>query len=200
MPRRLHGRHGKKSGRQGAGYFSFEDFKTEPEEQHHSRKRVDQPGGLAGPHRGFESGKSSNINNQHKTDMDRPEQVRLSEILISTQKEAAGQGPPRAKRCCRNLPTPKWLAQAQAKANQVYATLQKGAKVLTTSPSSTPNGPDLGDGRRPRILQAWHGCRRSWSKKYSLLQPGQYTEPIRTTRVFVILKLTEHQTGGRGLP
>jgi len=28
------------------------------------------------------------------------------------------------------------------------------------------------------------------------MQPGQYTEPIRTNQGFVILKLTEHQTAG----
>src|SRR5271166_3203541 len=64
---------------------------------------------------------------KHKAEMERPEEVRLSEILISTQ-----TAPPvkteKGKEVLPEAPSPETVAKAQAKADQVYALLQKGGK------------------------------------------------------------------------
>src|SRR5208337_4573937 len=62
---------------------------------------------------------------KHKAEMERPEQVRLSEILISTSPPVKTET---GKDVLPASPSPEAVAQAQAKADQVYALLQRGGK------------------------------------------------------------------------
>ena len=122
--------------------------------------------------------------------MQRPEQVRLSEILISTQaaQPAAGQtASPEAS-------SDEVVAQAKAKADAIYAQLQKGAKFdeVATKNSAGPTAAQGGD------LEYFK--RGTLSKQLEdqvfALKAGQFTEPIRTNQGWVILKVTEHQSEG----
>jgi peptidyl-prolyl cis-trans isomerase SurA len=114
----------------------------------------------------------------HKQDYAQPEQVRLSEILIPTPDDA----------------TDAQIAPAQAKANEVVAKLKAGAKFedMVKRYSGGPNadkGGDLGDyprGQLPKVLE----------DQTFVLQPGQWTAPIRTRQGFVIEEVTEHTPGG----
>ena len=86
------------------------------------------------------------------------------------------------------------MAQAQAKANQVYAMLQKGgkfddlAKQYSNGPTSSLGG-DLEYFKRGTLS-------KELEQQVFALQAGEYTKPIRTNQGFVILKVTEHQTAG----
>jgi peptidyl-prolyl cis-trans isomerase SurA len=114
----------------------------------------------------------------HKQEYAQPEQVRLSEILIPTPDDA----------------TDAQIAQAQAKANEVIAKLKAGAKFedMVKQYSGGPNadkGGDLGvypKGQLPKVLE----------DQTFVLQPGQWTAPIRTRQGFVIEQVTEHTAGG----
>lgn len=115
----------------------------------------------------------------HKAEYDKPELVRLNEILIPT----AATGDEAAN-----------VAAAQAKAQEAYKQLQGGAKFedLAKTTSSGPNaaqGGELGEykrGQLPKVLE---------DDTFSL-KAGQYTEPIRTKQGFVILYVAAHNPGG----
>ncbi len=131
--------------------------------------------------------------NKHKAEMERPEEVRLSEILISTQ-----TAPPvkteKGKEVLPETPSPETVAQAQAKADQVYALLQKGgkfddlAKQYSDGPTSAIGG-DLEYFKRGTLS-------KELEEQVFTMKAGDYTKPIRTNQGFVILKVTQHQDAG----
>lgn len=116
---------------------------------------------------------------QHKSEFTQPESVRLSEILIPV-----GTGTDQAAE----------LAAAQAKADGLEAKLKAGssfedlAKADSTG-STAAQGGDLGEFRRGMLA-------KELEDKTFALQPGQFTEPIRTKQGYVILKVTQHTPGG----
>ena len=114
----------------------------------------------------------------HKKEFEQPEQVRLSEILIPTAADAKDDV----------------VAQAQAKANDIAAKLQGGAKfedlAKTYSGGQTAaDGGDLGLFKRGALAKVLE------DKTFDL-KPGESTAPIRTRQGFVILKVTEHNAAG----
>jgi peptidyl-prolyl cis-trans isomerase SurA len=114
----------------------------------------------------------------HKADFDRPEQVRLSEILVPTA----------------NPDDAAQVAAAEAKANELEKELQGGkdfaavAKVSSGGPSAAQGGA-LGDFKRGQLAKVLE------DQTFNL-KAGQYTAPIRTKQGYVILKVDEHQAGG----
>ena len=125
---------------------------------------------------------------QHKAELERPEQVRLSEILISTQPATSGQP------ATPDASTDQLVAQAKAKADAIYAQLVKGANFdeLAQKNSAGPTAAQGGD------LEYFK--RGTLSKQLEdqvfTLKSGQFTEPVRTNQGWVILKVTEHQSEG----
>jgi peptidyl-prolyl cis-trans isomerase SurA len=130
---------------------------------------------------------------QHKAEMERPERVRLSEILISTQK-AAPVKTESGKTALPEPPDAQMVAAAQQKADDIYAQLQKGgkfadlAKANSDGPTSQ-NGGDLEYFKRGTLS-------KELEDKVFALKAGEYTQPIRTNQGWVILEVTEHQSAG----
>src|SRR5271165_620662 len=130
---------------------------------------------------------------KHKAEMERPEEVRLSEILISTQTTAPVKTE-KGKEVLPETPSPETVAKAQAKAGQVYALLQKGgkfddlAKQYSDGPTSAVGG-DLEYFKRGTLS-------KELEQQVFAMKTGDYTKPIRTNQGFVILKVTEHQDAG----
>lgn len=113
----------------------------------------------------------------HKSEFDRPESVRLSEILIPTGVDDASQA-----------------AAAQAKADDVYAKLKAGAKFDDLAKSNSAGttaaqGGDLGEFKRGQLAKVLE------DQTFSL-KAGEYTEPIRTKQGYVILYVAGHTPGG----
>jgi peptidyl-prolyl cis-trans isomerase SurA len=130
---------------------------------------------------------------QHKTDMQRPEQVRLSEILISTQTTPTVKND-KGETQLPQTPGPEVVAQAQAKADQVYAMLKKGEKFDDLAKKYS-NGPTAAIGGDLEYFKPGTLSKDLESQVFAL-KAGSFTEPIRTNQGFVILEVTEHQTGG----
>ncbi len=119
-----------------------------------------------------------NYYNQHKQEFDQPEQVRLSEILVSTA----------------NPDDAAQVADAKKKADDLEAKLRSGSDFAALAKSSSggptaAEGGDLGNFKSGQLAKVLEDATFK-------LQPGQYTEPIRTKQGFVILKVTEHNPGG----
>ena len=129
----------------------------------------------------------------HQGEMERPEQVRLSEILISTQPQAAVKTE-KGKEVLPAAPSPEVVAAAQAKADQVYAELKKGAKFedlakkYSEGPTAT-NGGDLEYFKRGTLSAVLE-------QKVFAMKAGEFAEPVRTNQGFVILEVTQHQSAG----
>ncbi len=116
--------------------------------------------------------------NAHKEDFVQPEQIRLSEILIPTADDAS----------------PADIAQAEAKAADVKAQLEKGgdfaelAKKYSGGPSAAQGG-ELGLFKRGALAKVLE------DQTFNLKE-GESTAPTRTRQGFVILKVTEHDQEG----
>lgn len=114
----------------------------------------------------------------HKQEFARPEQVRLSEILIVTPENA----------------TDAQVAQAQAKADMVATKIKAGdkfedlAKQYSGDPTAAQGG-DLGTYKRGVLAKVLE------DQTFDL-PVGGVTAPIRTRQGYVILKVTGHQEAG----
>jgi len=170
--------------------ISFEDFKQNMKNNILTQRVIGQE---VGGHITVTNQEIQQYYDQHKTELDRPEQVRLSEILISTQTTAAVKND-KGEATLPETASPEAVAKAQEKANQVYAMLQKGdkfddlAKKYSNGPTASIGG-DLEYFKRGTLSQELE------TQVFSL-KVGDYTQPTRTNQGFVILKVTEHQNGG----
>lgn len=170
--------------------ISFEDFKQNLKNNILTQKVISQE---VGGHLTVSNQEIQQYYNQHQAELERPEQVRLSEILVSTQNPAAVKTES-GQTALPETPSPDVVAKAQAKANQIYEMLQKGgnfanlAKQYSDGPTSALGG-DLEYFKRGTLS-------KDLDNTVFKLQAGQHTEPIRTNQGFVILKVTEHQIGG----
>ena len=168
---------------------SFEEFKQNLKETILTQKVIQQE---VGGHINVSQQEIQEFYNQHKDEMQRPEQVRLSEILVSTQAATpttTASGPA--------TPEPsgdEMVAQAKAKADAIYAQLQKGAKFDELAKKNS-NGPTAANGGDLEYFKRGTLSKQLEDQVFAL-KPGQFTEPIRTNQGWVILKVTEHQSEG----
>jgi peptidyl-prolyl cis-trans isomerase SurA len=116
---------------------------------------------------------------QHKSELARPEEVKLSEILVSTEQAGDDQ----AK-----------VAAAQAKAEDLLKQIKAGAnfeevaKKESQGPSAAQGG-DLGFFERGKLAKQLEDLTFGMKK-------DDVSDVIRTKQGFVILKVTEHQSAG----
>ncbi len=117
---------------------------------------------------------------QHKSDLEHPEQVRLSEILVST--EQAGDDAQK-------------LSAAEAKANDLLKQIRAGANFEDIAKkysdgTTAAQGGDLGEPfERGKLAKPLEDVTFAMKK-------DQVSDVIRTKQGFVILKVTDHQTAG----
>lgn len=120
---------------------------------------------------------------EHKSQLEQPEQIRLSELLIAEKKDKA---PPADEQ--------QELAAAQAKAEDLLAQIRKGAafediaKKNSEGPTAAQGG-DLGYFKRATLA-------KELEDKTFAMKPGEVSDVIRTKQGFVILKVAEHQQAG----
>jgi peptidyl-prolyl cis-trans isomerase SurA len=114
---------------------------------------------------------------QHKAELSQPEQVQLSEIMVTPASDK-----------------PEALSAAQQKAQQALAEIKSGksfetaAKEFSNGPTASQGG-DLGLFRRGTLA-------RELEDKVFAMQAGEITDVIRTKQGYIILKVTNHQQAG----
>jgi peptidyl-prolyl cis-trans isomerase SurA len=155
--------------------ISYEDFKQQIRDSVITSTVISQQ---VGQHIQITPSEVQDYYNAHQADFQRPEQVKLSEILISTpDPDNAAQ-----------------VADAEKKADDIEGRLKGGADFATVAKADSAGptaaqGGDLGafkPGQLPKIMEdsTFH------------LKPGEYTQPIRTKQGWLILQVKEHQQGG----
>jgi peptidyl-prolyl cis-trans isomerase SurA len=169
---------------------SFEEFKQNLKNSVVTQRVI---GEEVGGHISVSQQEMQQFYDQHKSQMERPEQVRLSEILISTQNPAAAKTPS-GDAALPQSPSTDMVAQAQAKANDVYKQLQAGAKFADLAKKFS-NGPTAANGGDLEYFKRGVLSKELEDKVFAM-KPGQYTEPVRTNQGFVILEVTEYQPAG----
>jgi peptidyl-prolyl cis-trans isomerase SurA len=168
---------------------SFEDFKQNLRNQIITQKVIGQE---VGAKMQITKEEEQKYYDEHRAEIEHPEQVRLSEILVATgtgNKENLDKdkkdAPP---------PSPEELASAQQKAQQLLDSIRGGAKfedvARKSSDGPTANqGGDLGYFKRGMLA-------KELEDKTFGMKPDEVSDVIRTRQGFVLLKVTEHETAG----
>ncbi|PYX21161.1 MAG: hypothetical protein DMG82_19325 [Acidobacteria bacterium] len=188
--------------------ISYEDFKQNLRNQIITQQVIARE---VGSHLNITKEDEQKFYEEHKSEMEQPEQIRLSEILVSTQKAAPSKVPepkaspdsPPAAADAKPADTPppapaapdaEQLAAAEAKANGILDQIHKGAafdevaKKNSDGPSAAQGG-DLGLFKRGTLS-------KELEDRTFAMKAGEVTDVIRTKQGFVILKVTEHQMAG----
>jgi peptidyl-prolyl cis-trans isomerase SurA len=161
---------------------SYEDFKQNLRNNIITQQVI---GKEVGSHLAMNKEEEQKFYDEHKAELEQPEQIRLGELLVSTQKSDA-KTPPETEE--------QTLASAQAKAQQFLEEIRKGAgfeavaKKNSDGPTAAQGG-DLGYFRRGTLA-------KELEDKTFAMKPGEVTDAIRTKQGFVILKVLEHQQAG----
>jgi peptidyl-prolyl cis-trans isomerase SurA len=188
--------------------ISYEDFKQNLRNQIITQQVIARE---VGSHLNITKEDEQKFYEEHKSEMEQPEQIRLSEILVSTQKAAPSKVPepkaspdsPPAAAEAKPADTPppapaapdaEQLAAAETKANGILDQIHKGAafdevaKKNSDGPSAAQGG-DLGLFKRGTLS-------KELEDRTFAMKAGEVTDVIRTKQGFVILKVTEHQMAG----
>jgi peptidyl-prolyl cis-trans isomerase SurA len=138
----------------------------------------------------------------HAKDLEGPEEISLSEILVSTEpKPSVEKEGQQSQKDAAEKPAdkpqeedPAKVAQAEAKAKTIYQQLKNGAnfedlaKKVSDGTTAAQGGP-LGTFKRGELA-------KEFEDKTMSLKPGEVTEPIRTKQGFLILKVNAHRSAG----
>lgn len=159
---------------------SFEDFKQNMRNQIITQKVI---GSEVGRHMSVTKEEEEKFYEEHKNELRRDEQIRLSEILIAPKAENDA-----------TADDPQQIAAAQAKAEELLEQIRKGASFediakKNSSGPSAANGGDLGYFKRGALA-------KELEEKTFAMKPGDVSDVIRVRQGFVILKVAEHQAEG----
>jgi peptidyl-prolyl cis-trans isomerase SurA len=195
---------------------SFEDFKQHMRDQIITQQVI---GKEVGSKMSISKEEEQQFYNAHKSELEQPEQIRLSEILVSTEKPITGKklaegatdaakaaeptadvaktndAPLDADKKPEAPPDPEQqLAAAKAKAEDLLAQIGKGAAFADVAKKSSDGptaaqGGDLGYFKRGTLA-------KELEDKTFAMKPGDVSDVIRTKQGFVILTVTEHQQAG----
>ena len=178
--------------------ISYEEFKQNTRNGIITQRVIGQE---VGSHMTLNKDEVKKFYEEHQADMQQPEQIRLSEILVAPKAAAApAPAPAPAPVAGATAPAPSQaetdaaLAAAQAKAQDLLDQIRKGgnfedlAKKQSDGPSAAQGG-DLSYFKRGVLA-------KELEDRVFALKAGEVTDVIRTKQGFVILKVVEHQMAG----
>jgi len=159
---------------------SFEEFKQNMRNQIITQQVISKE---VGSRLAIDKQEEQRFYDEHKSELDQPEQVRLSEILVSTEKKAAG-----------SQDENQVLQAAKTKAEGLLDQIQKGAKFddVAKKDSAGPSaaqGGDLGYFKRGTLA-------KELEDKTFAMKAGDVSDVIQTKQGYIILKVTEHTQPG----
>jgi len=136
----------------------------------------------------------------HQKELVSDEEVRLSEILVSTQPPKPPEDKNKDKDKNASPPAqlpedPAKVAQAQEKANSVLNLLRKGGMKFEDAAKKLSDGPTAADGGGIGTFKRGELAKELEDKTFAL-KPGEFTDVIRTKQGFLILKVQEHRKAG----
>jgi peptidyl-prolyl cis-trans isomerase SurA len=184
--------------------ISYEDFKQNMRNQIITQKVI---GEEVGQRLSITKEEQQQFYDEHKSEMEQPESIKLSEILVAPKKASAPAETKPAAPADGSAPDAKVqdadaakqseaaaLADAEAKANDLLKQIRDGAsfediaKKNSDGPSASQGG-DLGVFKRGALA-------KELEDKTFAMKAGEVTDVIRTKQGYVILKVVNHQSAG----
>jgi peptidyl-prolyl cis-trans isomerase SurA len=190
---------------------SWEDFKQTQRNQIITRKVI---GEEVGGHISISKEEEQQFYDEHKAEMQQPEFVRLSEILVSPKVEtpaapAAGTSPdpsqpasdaaqppaqPAPDDAAKQAAEAAALTAAEAKANDVLKQLRAGADFAEIAKKYS-DGPSASDGGALGVFERGKLAKQIEDQAFAL-KTGEITDVLRVKQGYAILKVDEHEMAG----
>lgn len=158
---------------------SFEDFKQNIRNQIITQQVI---GKEVGSRLNITKEDEQKFYDEHKSELARPEQIRLSEILVSPDK-ITGKDNDDDK-----------IAAAKAKAEDLLAQIKKGAAFEDIAKKNS-DGPTAAQGGDLSYFKRGTLAKELEDLTFSM-DAGKVSDVVRTKQGFVILKVTDHQHAG----
>ena len=170
---------------------SYEDFKQNMRNQIITQRVISQE---VGSHLAMNKEDEKKFYEQHRAEMEQPEQVRLSEILIAPKTPAKPAADVKPEPPAEADPEAAALAAAQVKAQDVLDQFHKGAKFADLAKKYS-DGPSAKDGGDLSYFKRGSLSKELEDKVFAL-KAGEVTDVIRTKQGYIILQTVEHQMAG----
>jgi peptidyl-prolyl cis-trans isomerase SurA len=189
---------------------SWEDFKQNMRNQIITQKVIGQE--VSG-HLSVTKEEEQKFYDDHKSEMEAPEAIRLSEILVApkiispepaptvapvaTDSNAPAATTPPAQptdEAAHQAADAAALSAAEAKANDLLKQIRDGASFEDVAKKSS-DGPSAADGGALGIFKRGQLAKELEDKTFAM-KAGEVTDVIRTKQGYVILKVVEHQMAG----
>jgi peptidyl-prolyl cis-trans isomerase SurA len=181
----------------------WEDFKQNKKNQIITQKVI---GEEVGGHLSITKEEEQAFYDAHKNEMEQPESIRLSEILVALKPvapapPASSQAPVDANPpAAQNPPADQQaadaaaLSAAEAKANDLLKQIHDGASFEDIAKKSS-DGPSAADGGALGMFKRGQLAKELEDKTFAM-KAGEVTDVIRTKQGYVILKVVDHQMAG----
>jgi peptidyl-prolyl cis-trans isomerase SurA len=180
---------------------SWEDFKQTQKNQIITRKVI---GEEVGAHLAISKEEEQKFYDDHKDDMQHPEFIRLSEILI-TPKVAAPVPDPNSANSGASDQTPldnaakeaadiEALSAAETKAKDILKQLRDGASFEDVAKKYS-DGPSAADGGALGTFERGKLAKELEDRTFAM-KTGEITDVIRVKQGYAILKVDDHQVAG----
>jgi peptidyl-prolyl cis-trans isomerase SurA len=183
---------------------SWEDFKQARRNEIITRKVI---GEEVGAHLSISNEEAQKFYDEHKNELEQPEYIRLSEILVApkptTPPSAAPAIDPNGTASASQTPLDEAakqaadaaaLSAAEAKANDLLKQIRDGANFEDIAKKNS-DGPSAADGGALGIFKRGQLAKELEDKTFSM-KAGEVTDVIRTKQGYVILKVVDHQQAG----
>jgi peptidyl-prolyl cis-trans isomerase SurA len=177
---------------------SWEDFKQTQRNQIITRKVI---GEEVGGHLAISKEEEQKFYDEHKSEMEQPEYIRLSEILVAPKtsdpaKPAADASQPNqpADEAAKQAADAAALSAAEAKANDLLKQIREGAAFEDVAKKNS-DGPSAADGGTLGMFKRGQLAKELEDKTFAM-KAGDVTDVIRTKQGYVILKVVDHQQAG----
>ena len=190
--------------------YSWEDFKQQQRNQIITRKVI---GEEVGGHLSVSKEEEQKFYDDHKAEMEQPEYIRLSEILVTPKAVApappasapapdpatAGSVPAQAPAvpaddAARQAAEAAALSAAEAKANDLLKQIRDGANFEDIAKKHS-DGPSAADGGTLGMFKRGQLAKEIEDKAFAM-KTGEVTEVMRFKQGYGILKVIDHQQAG----
>jgi peptidyl-prolyl cis-trans isomerase SurA len=170
--------------------ISWEDFKQTQRNQIITRKVI---GEEVSSHLAVSKEEEQKFYDDHKAEMEQPEYIRLSEILVAP-KTVAPDSAPAPDAATPTTPDAAALSAAEAKANDLLKQIHDGAAFEDVAKKSS-DGPSAADGGNLGTFERGKLAKSIEDTTFAM-KAGDVTGVIQSKQGFIILKVVEHQQAG----
>ena len=190
--------------------ISWEDFKQNMRNQIITQKVI---GEEVGGKLSMSKEEEQKFYDEHKSEMEQPEYIRLAEILVAPKTDAAkttsptpaalstdpgapasAPAQPNADEAAKQAVDAAALSAAEAKANDLLKQIHDGAAFEDVAKKYS-DGPSAADGGALGMFKRGQLAKELEDRTFAM-KAGDVTDVIRTKQGYVILKVIDHQMAG----